>query len=68
MNSALVYYLVTVFSNRPYMTSAGLIVQVSSLILVSGFINILTNALNIPYLLRKAKLWWKYRYIHYKDK
>ena len=67
-NSALVYYLITVISSRPFMTSAGLIVQVSSLILVSGFINIITNAVNIPYLMRKVKLWWKYRYIRFESK
>jgi hypothetical protein len=68
INSALVYYLITVISYRPYMTSAGLIVQASSLILTSGFINIGMNILNIPFLMRKVKLWWKYRYYGFKGK
>ncbi len=68
INNALVYYIVTVISNRPYMTSAGLIVQVSFLIVFSGFINIAMNAVNIPYWMRKFNLWWKYRYLTFKDK
>lgn len=43
-------------------------VQVSFLIVVSGFISIVTDALNIPYWIRYAWLWYKYDYTTYESK
>jgi hypothetical protein len=68
INNALVYYIVTLISKRPYMSPTGLILQVSSLIVVSGFINIIINFVNFNYLWRKVSLWRRYRYLNLKDK
>jgi hypothetical protein len=50
------------------MSPTGLILQVSSLIVVSGFINIIMNFVNFNYIWRKFSLWRKYRYLNLKDK
>lgn len=42
------------------LSSAGLVVVVSSLIVVSGFIQIATNLVNVPAILRRLQLWWYY--------
>jgi hypothetical protein len=49
------------------MSPAGLVLQVSSLIVVSGVIQIIVNFANIPYLTRTGMLWWYYKYWNYKD-
>jgi hypothetical protein len=58
----LILYLIQVFNQRPYLSSAGLVVQASTYIVVSGFLSIVTNAINFPIWIHYAKLWWKYRY------
>ena len=42
------------------LSSAGLVVTITSLITVSGFIQIATNAIQIPAILRRFNLWRKY--------
>jgi hypothetical protein len=49
------------------MSPAGLVLQVSSLMVVSGVIQIVVNFVNIPYLTRNAMLWWYYNYWGYKE-
>lgn len=63
INTAFIFYLIQVYHHRPYMSSAGLVVQVSSLIVVYGFMSIFNNAVYFPFWLRKLNLWYKYRYI-----
>jgi hypothetical protein len=60
INTVLILYLIQVFNHRPYLSSAGLVVQASTYIVVSGFTSIFINAINIPLWVRYAKLWWKY--------
>lgn len=65
INTAFIFYLIQLFNQRPYLSSAGLVVQVSTMLVVSGFISILTDAVNFPYIIRWAKLWYKYGYTTY---
>ena len=65
INTAFIFYLIQVYNHRPYLSSAGLVIQVSTLIIVSGCISIFTNAINIPFWLRKIRLWYKYGHIKY---
>jgi hypothetical protein len=60
INTVLILYLIQVFNHRPYLSSAGLVVQASTYIVVSGFISIFINLLDISNFKRSAKLWWKY--------
>jgi hypothetical protein len=60
INTVLIFYLIQIINDRPYLTSAGLVVQASTSIVVSGFISIVINAIHIPYWIRYAVLWWKY--------
>jgi hypothetical protein len=62
INTVLILYLIQVFNKRPYLSSAGLVVQSSTYMVVSGFISIAVNAINIPYWVRYGMLWWKYSY------
>jgi hypothetical protein len=62
INTVLILYLIQVFNQRPYLSSAGLVVQSSTYIVVSGFISIIINAINIPLWVRYGMLWWKYSY------
>lgn len=55
-------YLIQVVNKRPYLSSAGLVVQASTYIVVSGFFSIVTNAINFPMWIHYVKLWWKYGY------
>lgn len=65
INTALIFYIIQVYNHRPYLSSAGLVIQVSSLIIVSGLMSIFTNAVNIPFWMRRIKLWYKYGYLRY---
>lgn len=65
INTAFIFYLIQVYNRRPYLSSAGLVIQVSTLIIVSGCISIFTNAINMPFLMRKFRLWYKYGHIKY---
>jgi len=65
VNYAFIYYLITLLFKRPIMSSAGLIMQVSSLLVVSGAFKIVKNAVNVPNILRRANLYWKYGYTNY---
>ncbi len=60
INTAFIFYLIQVFNHRPYLSSAGLVVQVSFMIVVSGFVSILSNAINFAYWFRVIKLWYNY--------
>jgi len=66
INTAFIYFLITKIKSRPLMSPAGLVLQVSSLIVVSGVIQIVMNFVNIPYLTRTGMLWWYYKYWGYK--
>ena len=60
VNTALIYYIISRIVKEDFLSTTGLVVEVSSLIVVSGVIQIGTNAANIPALLRRIKLWWYY--------
>jgi len=65
INTAFIFYLIQVYNKRPYLSSAGLVIQVSTLIIVHGCISIFSNALDFPYWFRKFMLWYKYGYLRY---
>jgi membrane associated rhomboid family serine protease len=60
INTALIYFILSKIIPKPVLSTAGIVLQVSSLIVVSGFIQILTNAAHIGALMRSVLLWWKY--------
>lgn len=62
INTVLVLYFIQVFNQRPYLNSAGLVVQASTSIVFSGIISMFINALDFSYWYRYAMLWWKYSY------
>jgi hypothetical protein len=68
VNYAFIYYLISIINWRPFMSSAGLIVQVSFLLVVSGVISIAKNAINLPNIIRFVTLYYKYGYTNYEDK
>lgn len=59
-NTAMIYYIISKILPKPMLSSAGLVVTITSLITVSGFIQIATNAIQIPAILRWFNLWRKY--------
>ena len=59
-NTAIIYYIISKIVPKPMLSSAALVISVTSLIVVSGFIQILTNAVHIPAILRRLKLWYYY--------
>jgi hypothetical protein len=65
INTAIIYYLISTIKGKPLMSSTGLVLQISSLLAVSGIMQIGLNLINIPYLSRKWMLWSDYNYWDY---
>ena len=65
INTAIIYYLISTIKRKPLMSSTGLVLQISSLLAVSGIMQIVMNLINIPYLSRKWMLCSDYNYRDY---
>ncbi len=64
INTAFIYYIISLINNKTnddLMSAAGLIYQISSLITTSGAIQILSNAFNVPAVIRRLTIWWYYK-------
>ena len=64
INTAFIYYFISLINNRTnddLLSASGLVYQVSSLITVSGIIQIFNNVLNVGDIIRRLTIWWYYR-------
>ena len=59
-NTALIYYIISRIMQEHFLSSAGLVIQVTSLIAVSGVIQIVMNFINLGAIMRRIWLWWYY--------
>lgn len=65
INTVLIYYFISLIVNQEtnwaMLSQEGLIFQISSLVVTSGFIQIVTNLVNVPAMIRWAKIKWHFR-------
>ena len=64
INTAFIYYFISLINNRTnddLLSASGLVYQVSSLITVSGIIQIFNNVVNVGDIIRRLTIWWYYR-------
>jgi hypothetical protein len=65
INTALIIYIISFtsqgFKSKKYLTDNGLVLQVTDLIVISGFIDIAMNLLHKDHVYKIVKNWWKYK-------
>ena len=61
INTAVLYYVMSRILNDSFTSKVGLVLQVTSLFLISGGFNIFLNLLNLKAMWRSLKLFCKYR-------
>ena len=57
----MIYLVVALVNGHDYMIEQGLIDQAAGLVIFSGIINLATNFVNIPFTIKRALNWKKYR-------
>lgn len=67
VNTAILYYGVSRVLDDSFTSKVGLVLQITSLIIISGVINILYSLINPWALLKRFILFWKYRKMENED-
>jgi hypothetical protein len=53
-NTAVIYYIISLVMPSPLLSDKGIVLQVTSLIVISGFIQIITNIIYVPDIIKKV--------------
>lgn len=64
LNTAMIYLALSLIRDddeNALMSEQGLVYQISTLMVLSGFIQIFNNFINVPAIIRWLTIWWKYR-------